>query len=221
IVFSFLPMRFHAWLDGMMIAVPLVLVANISGLMELIDQRYRVFVVIVSFVLLMRFFCSGVWHRLPFNIVLKDSASSVVDVPLEVVRTRLDPNQTDDPADRAYFHGEILNELGEVSAQIEKSSDDEFTIREDFAGKGQYRETRFALKADGQSTEINIRTELTKLAPLAYWELWARPYAADYLDHLTARLANSRDRSAYGMCVARFRKAHDKKRAKILKARAT
>ncbi|SMX22372.1 hypothetical protein BOA8489_00468 [Boseongicola aestuarii] len=225
VAITLVPMRFQAYLDGMVGSAAIILVFEGLGLGSTVRATFgNIGSILFCWAAIMST-SSVVWKYLPFGFSFKSSSMRAISLPLDKVADRMIPGRAPgtDLADIDLVHRPPKDGENAVFVEIADKKEDgtlAFTIHHD-GQKGFVRgqDMSYALTSTGpETTEIAIKTTLTGMAPMSLWDFWSRNFAEDYADHLEARLHGGKDKSLYGHLQAAARRKIEKKQLKTASA---
>ena len=210
IAVTLIPPFLTAFLDGALLILPFLVGLETLLVGEFLRQSFGTYAALPVYILIFLSFSTLLWRRVPIGLSSTSQARRTLSVPIEHVTTRLipSPRKTDDYADQ-MLAATILDQTP-TDVSVTKTGLGVFEILE--ADHGRFPPTRKTIyKLSEQSTgqtELELTVHLAGLAPLEFWDVWTRPFAEDFADHLVARLNKSKDRSIYGRFARRYLKKH-------------
>ena len=201
-----IPIKFQAYLDGMIIMFAMVLMLEGLGISSIVRAALGAIPTIIFYWLILMSTSTLLWKHLPFGLRYTGTATRNIPVAIEALADRVVPGRapTEDLADITLTNAPPKNEddgnvfLRENAAATPDHLD--FSLKITAAGPFvTSQEIRYRLSREtSNSTQLTIDIELGGMAPMSYWDFWTRDFARDYLDHLTARTTHTPDRSVYG-----------------------
>ncbi len=158
------------------------------------------------------------WDRLPVGFTYRGTAKRISNLVKEPILARLIPDHSTETelADAGWLQGQGKLK-GETDASVEMIETGQYRVHQDSPLRhGPKRDTDFVLSEieDGK-VELGTSITIKGLGPLDFWELWSRPFAEDYADHLQARLHGTKDLSIHGVLMRRYRKKRARKQSKL------
>lgn len=202
-----LPRKISPVIDILPLGVTFAIVGKAIGLVDFFEGvPLGGFLMLGSYFVFHALFGAPLWTRLPWGLSFSESGTRVIDLPRDRLRLRLLPEMSiwQEPADLAFrrFDGPLPK--GWETIETRELGNDCYQIDE-VASKRGFRQMLYRLEDDeGGGTRLSVEMTLNGLSPLAFVELWTRPYCEDYLDHLDARLAGREDPSVYGALVGKL-----------------
>jgi len=194
LIVLFLPTRLQPYVDGILLAIPLILLIEGTGLGGATRDRFGGFSSLPLFWLAIMILNPAIWNYLPFGFRYSGSADRKVALPRQIVEWQLVPgDNATEFADLAWVPGDQI-EGDEIPVDVVRQSTDSFVLREDYPGRNkQFRELEFTFsEPTAGTTEIEVNVTIGGVSPLAWWDIWCRPFAEDYADHLVAQLTGTK-----------------------------